>query len=145
MAIHRTDHDDSVILTADTVLFSQTDDGTLVLLIERGKDPFRGQWALPGGYVDAGEAPAQAAVRELREETGIRIDGIVPVGVYDAPGRDPRGPLVSHAFTAILDHTPQATAGDDAAAARWLPIHEALDNDLAFDHFTIIIDALRTV
>ncbi len=130
------------ILTADTVLFSQTDAATQVLLIRRGHNPFRGWWALPGGYVDPDERPLAAALRELREETGIRLATADPVGVYDTPGRDPRGPLVSHAFTALAGRTPKATAGDDAAAARWRPLATVLaEGRLAFDHEQIIRDA----
>ncbi len=131
------------ILTADMVLFAPGDDEALVLLIQRGKNPYRGRWALPGGYVDPGEQTAAAAVRELAEETGIRLTAALrPVGVYDTPGRDPRGPMVSHAFTARIDRAKKATAGDDAAVARWRSLADVLaEGRLAFDHEQIIRDA----
>lgn len=125
-------------LTVDVVLF--TADPADVLLIRRGWPPFQGRLALPGGLVDPGETPLAAAIRELREETGIRVVTLDPVAVYNRPGRDPRGPYISHAFTALAART-RPRAGDDAAAATWTPLAQA--RRLAFDHDQILADAAR--
>ncbi len=133
-----------IVLTVDVVLFSVRRHRPRVLLIERGKEPFLGFSALPGGYVDPGERPVDAALRELREETGVELAAVDPVGVYDTPGRDPRGPVVSHAFTAVVGRTPQTQAGDDAANTGWFDLDDVLDHvAVAFDHALIIADAAR--
>ncbi len=118
-----------------------------VLLIERGEPPFLGLDALPGGHVDAGESAHAAAVRELEEETGVQVSPtwLRMVGVYDAPGRDPRGAYSTTAYAVIVPAGTQAVAADDAARARWVPVADLLQNweGLAFDHAQIIADALR--
>lgn len=124
-------------LAADCVVFDRA--GRL-LLIKRGHPPFKGRYALPGGFVEVGETVEEAALRELKEETGIegRIAGLV--GVYSDPKRDPRGHTVSCAFL-VRPRTAKATGGDDAAAA------ESVENwrelRLAFDHEMILADALK--
>ncbi|MFD4528419.1 NUDIX domain-containing protein [Streptomyces sp. NPDC058470] len=129
--------DETIRYTADVVLLAAGH----VLLIERGWDPFKGRWALPGGHVDAGETSLAASVRELEEETGITVPAadLRQVGAFDAPGRDPRGRYVSVAYTATLPMPLRPTAGDDATAARWWPL-TALP-DLAFDHADILASA----
>jgi 8-oxo-dGTP diphosphatase len=133
---------ETIRYTADVVLLHPDTIGEpQVLLIQRRWDPYIGCWALPGGHVDRGETARHAAARELREETGIHIqpDTLTEIGVYDAPGRDPRGRYVSVAFAAVLDHPTEPAAGDDAVQARWVPI--PLDPDmLAFDHHRILTD-----
>jgi 8-oxo-dGTP diphosphatase len=127
-------------VTADVVLFAMRDGDLAVLLIKRKHAPFRGAWALPGGFVNTDEPLVQAAFRELAEETGIR-SGIVldQLGAYGDPGRDPRGHTVTIAFYAFLVVAPQPVAGDDAASAEWHELH-ALPR-LAFDHAKIIAHA----
>jgi 8-oxo-dGTP diphosphatase len=112
------------------------------LLIERGNDPFKGQLALPGGFVEDDETVEQAVVREVQEETGaIWPDGIDLrlVGPYSKPGRDPRGPTLSIAFAALVSDTVHLRAGDDAAAVGWHDQWHKLP--LAFDHNVIARDA----
>lgn len=130
--------DETIRYTADVVLFAAGH----VLLIKRGWDPFKGQWALPGGHVNGGEASRVAGSRELEEESGIPVPAaeLRQVGAYDAPDRDPRGRYVTVAYTATLASPLPPTAGDDATAARWWPL-DALP-DLAFDHAEIVADAL---
>ena len=111
-----------------------------MLLVKRGNDPFKGSWALPGGFVDAGERVAQAAARELAEETGVAAGELTMLGVYDDPGRDPRGPTVSVVQLMRVERELEAAGGDDAADARWFALDEL--PALAFDHAQVIADAL---
>ena len=126
------------LLTVDCVA---TDRQGRVLLVRRGSPPFKGCWGLPGGFVELDESVEDACRREFNEETGLTIRKITLVGVYSAPGRDPRGPTVSIAFKAkIAAKAP--TAGSDAAEAQWN--EDWRRETLAFDHAKIIADALRT-
>jgi 8-oxo-dGTP diphosphatase len=120
---------DAVILDTDTIL-----------LIRRGKDPFKGFWALPGGFVEYGETTEQAVVREVHEETNLNCSIVRLIGVYSDPGRDPRGHTISIAYELSLI-SGDVIAGDDAAHASWFPISNLPDN-IAFDHRKIILDAL---
>ena len=132
--------------TADAVVFAYDPTRTLhVLTILRRKEPYPGCRALPGGHLVAGENPCTAAVRELDEETGVRLSAelFVPVGVYSQPGRDPRGPYRSFAFVGFLTSMPAPTAADDAAAADWTPVSviRADPASMAFDHREIVLHA----
>lgn len=138
--------DNAVNLTVDIVLLAAVDGVRHVLLIRRGddSDAYPGCWALPGGYVDAGERIEDAARRELAEETALGApDSWQRLGVYDDPGRDPRGRVVSIAHVAVLPDMPVPTSGDDARDAQWIPVDQALAGDLAFDHRQILRDAIR--
>jgi 8-oxo-dGTP diphosphatase len=129
--------------TCDTVVFAGPSENRKVLLVLRGADPFAGCWALPGGFVDEGERPVEAARRELAEESGLIWEGpLVPVGTFGDPGRDPRGWVVSAAYLADIGlETPMVVGGDDAADATWVFTDE-LPDELAFDHAEIIAAAL---
>ncbi len=137
-------------LTADIVIFRRSAGGPEVLLIRRGGHPFLGCWALPGGFAERSEPLESTAARELLEETGVTGGGLRPVGVYTAPGRDPRGWTVSAAYTAMLPEGSAAKAGDDAAELRWFPLRPAEESrlypagveKLAFDHDAILTDAV---
>ncbi len=124
-------------LTVDCVVFS----GDGVVLIKRKNPPFRGAYALPGGFVEEVETVEEACIRETMEETGLAIERLRLVGVYSNPGRDPRGRTVSVAFVAEAD-LGSLQAGDDAADAEVVKDWE--HTDLAFDHKKIIADALKT-
>ncbi|WP_018683676.1 NUDIX domain-containing protein [Actinokineospora enzanensis] len=133
----------SKIVTADAVLFGHAEGRWRVLLIQRGKSPYRGRWALPGGKLNPGESPRKAVARELREETGVIMPRrVVEVGVYDKWGRDPRGDYVSHAYAALMDTLPMPRAADDARAARWVELDTLARSTLAFDHDRILTDAV---
>jgi 8-oxo-dGTP diphosphatase len=113
-----------------------------LLLIRRGHAPFKGKYALPGGFVDVGEAVEDGCRRELMEETGVKAGKLQLIGVYSDPRRDPRGHTCSVAFlTRVRSATP--TAGDDAAAAEW--IEDWASIELAFDHGQIVADARRAL
>lgn len=118
-----------------------------VLLIERGKWPFANQWALPGGFAAETETIHECAKRELREETGVEGIHIEYFNVYSAMGRDPRGWMISHAFFALVNeaYLSKRKAADDAAGVKLVPISEALEMPLAFDHNRIIRDALEQI
>ncbi|MEU2564867.1 NUDIX hydrolase [Streptomyces longispororuber] len=127
---------ETIRYTADVVAL--TPDGS-VLLIERGWPPYEGAWALPGGHVDLGETSRVAAARELEEETGVRVavDELRQIGVWDSPGRDPRGRYVTVAYAAVVPAGTQIVAGDDARRARWWPLSNPPEH-LAFDHAEIL-------
>ncbi|MBR1928383.1 MAG: NUDIX hydrolase [Paludibacteraceae bacterium] len=127
-------------ITADSVLFAEQDGQIFVLLIQRGNEPYKGCWAFPGGFLNMDETVARCAERELEEETGIVMSGMQLVGIYSNVERDPRGRVITAAYTAITT-MPQATAADDAADAKWWPINDL--PHLAFDHETILNDAIK--
>ncbi|WP_084468179.1 NUDIX domain-containing protein [Actinokineospora inagensis] len=138
----------AVIQTADAIVFAQRRGQWHVLLIERGKPPFQGRWALPGGKVNPGEDTLAAAIRELAEETGVRMPRTAgKVGVYDTPGRDPRGRYTTSAYAARLTMMPTPVAADDAKTARWVPLADIIGQQvaLAFDHDRIVSDAMRAL
>lgn len=120
-------------VTADIVVFRRCEQGLEVLLVRRGKHPFQGCWALPGGFANPNEDVIDAAQRELEEETGVTGVPIELFGIYGAPGRDPRGWTVSGGFCAVVGSDMSAQAGDDAADARWCPITLALAEQPSFE------------
>ena len=131
------------VLTVDVVALACVEDVPRALLVQRGHPPFAGSWALPGGFVEEGERVVQAASRELFEETGLRAGDLELLGVYDTPGRDPRGQTVSIVYIARLASEQPVTGGDDASDARWFPADSP--PDLAFDHDLILADAIARV
>ncbi|MCZ2341424.1 MAG: NUDIX hydrolase [Bacteroidales bacterium] len=123
-------------LTVDLVLVTR-ERMPRVLLIQRKGEPFAGAWALPGGFVNAGEGLAEAAQREMMEETGVTVDTLEQLYTAGDPGRDPRGWTISVVFLAQMEaHEVQAVAGDDAAAVRWFRFDQL--PELAFDHAMIL-------
>lgn len=124
-------------LTVDGLLLKGRD----VLLVRRGNDPFKGAWAIPGGFVEVGETLERACLREVAEETGLKGTVVALLGAYSDPARDPRGHTVSVAFVLRVSGV-IPVAGDDADEARWWPI-DAPPEGLAFDHAGILEDARR--
>lgn len=94
-----------------------------ILLIRRGGEPYKGSWALPGGFLEPGETIEECAARELYEETGVVPTATFPVGMYTRPGRDPRGWIISNVFVSVLGgRIPAGVSGDDADDAQWFDV-----------------------
>ncbi|HET8642302.1 MAG TPA: NUDIX domain-containing protein [Pseudonocardiaceae bacterium] len=131
-----------VAVTVDLVVLTVRDDSLCVLVVRRGVPPYRGEWALPGGFVRPDEELGRAAERELAEETGLTPDTvhIEQLASYGDPDRDPRMRVVTVAYLALAPDLPTPTGGSDAADARWLPVSEFLGagRRLAFDHGRIL-------
>ena len=122
-------------LMVDVVIPSEDE---RVVLIRRGSEPYQGEWALPGGFVEVGETVEEAAVREAAEETGLAVEVARLVGVYSDPERDPRGHNVSVAFVVRVLSGELAAATDASEAA----LLDPSSVELAFDHRRILDDAL---
>jgi 8-oxo-dGTP diphosphatase len=125
-------------LTVDALIFTGEKGELRVLLIQRGKEPFKGSWALPGGFVNMDETLEQACCRELEEETGVQLGNMKQFMVFDALDRDPRHRTISVVFYAILSEACDVKGEDDASDARWFPLTNL--PELAFDHREIISD-----
>jgi 8-oxo-dGTP diphosphatase len=124
-------------VTVDLVIFTIADDDLKVLLIRRGVDPFKGRWALPGGFVDIHESLEHAAARELKEEVGVTNVYLEQLFTFGEPKRDPRGRVISVAYFALIDAERQRiVAASDAALAEWHSVFDA--PKLAFDHKQIL-------
>lgn len=136
-------------IAVDVVMLRFNEKDLQVLLVKRGKPPYKGVWALPGGYVGYGEKLFPAAIRELHEETGVkaRADMALYVGVFDSPDRNPDHHVVTHAYIlAPVDRKVTPVAGDDAADARWFNLdvfQSAEPLRLAFDHAWILATAME--
>ena len=133
-------------LTVDCIIFGLDESSRLkVLLIQRANEPFKHHWALPGGFVDENETLEAAALRELKEETGVSNVFIEQLFTFGTPGRDPRGRVVTIAFYALINLGEHKIGADtDAADVKWFPINKL--PQLAFDHAEILemaIDRLR--
>ena len=136
-----------VAVTVDLVVLTIRDDQLCALAIRRGIPPYRGRWALPGGFVQEDEGLLEAAWRELTEETGLDA---LPVhleqlATFGEPKRDPRMRVVSVAYLAFGPELPEPRAGTDAADARWRPAADLLSSSgrLAFDHDRILAAGLE--
>ena len=127
-------------VTADCIVITKEAEPK-VLLIERGGEPFKGCWALPGGFMNMDETTEQCAFRELEEETGLKIGEVHQIGAYSRVDRDPRGRTITVAYLAVVDAPIAVKGQDDAAKAQWFPL-SALP-ELAFDHADIMRDAIK--
>lgn len=138
-----------VAVTVDIAVMTIRSDDLQMLLIERGEEPFRGSWALPGGFVRPDEDPAGAAARELAEETGVRPEAahLEQFGCYGDPRRDPRMRVITIAYWAACPELPTPLSGGDAASADLIPVSklERGGVPLAFDHAKIVRDAVECV
>ena len=127
-------------VTADCVVITKESEPK-VLLIQRGNPPFKGAWAFPGGFMNMDETTEQCAIRELEEETGLKVTTFHQIGAYSRVDRDPRGRTITVAYLTIIDAPVAVTGQDDAAKAEWFPISDL--PHLAFDHADIMADAIK--
>ena len=123
-------------ITVDIIVLTITRNILKILLIQRKNPPFRGKWALPGGFIELNESLEEAAKRELEEETGVSQVSLTPLKIFDKIGRDPRGRTISMCYWTVLNKKTIVKAGSDAASAKWFPIKKL--PYLAFDHAEII-------
>ncbi|WP_373058265.1 NUDIX domain-containing protein [Zunongwangia sp. H14] len=128
-----------IAITVDSVVLCNVENLFKVLLVKRKNDPFKGQWALPGGFMEDGEELEAAAKRELKEETGVEIKSMEQIKAFGRPGRDPRGRMISIAFLSRIFCEEELKPGDDAGDAQWFELDKL--PDLAFDHQEIITAA----
>jgi 8-oxo-dGTP diphosphatase len=147
-------------VTVDLVVLTVRDHALCALAVRRGEPPFQGRWALPGGFVRVDEGLAEAAARELAEETGLRAQQpagpgaglgahLEQLATYGDPQRDPRMRVVSVAHLVLAPDLPAPRAGGDARSVRWAPVEELLAHEgdggprLAFDHARILADGVE--
>ena len=125
-------------VAVDAVALREGESGTEVLLIRRGGEPWKGRLAFPGGFVDYGENPERAVLRELEEETGV--DGFDPVAlaIHGDPDRDPRKHIIALFYLIDVDSGAVPRGGDDAVDAVWVPIAGLTANQVAGSHIRII-------
>lgn len=123
-------------LTVDSIVIREINNEQSILLIKRKHDPYANAWAFPGGFVEMDELLETAAIRELEEETGIKLNSLIQFRAYDELNRDPRGRTISIVFYRFINYDPIIIAQDDAMDIGWFPIKEV--PNLAFDHARII-------
>lgn len=127
-------------VTGDCIVITK-EENAKVLLIQRGDEPYKGTWAFPGGFMNMDETTEECAIRELEEETDLKVNEIHQIGAYSKVDRDPRGRTVTVAYLAVIDKPMPVVGLDDAAKAEWWPL-SALPQ-LAFDHDEIMKDAVE--
>jgi len=125
------------MVTVDALLFADCGERRSVLLIRRGNEPFKGLWALPGGFLEMDEELEEAAARELFEETGITEVELKQMHTFGTVGRDPRGRMITIVYTATLDKEIEPKPGDDAVEAKWFDVEDL--PELAFDHGEVFV------
>ncbi len=125
-------------VTTDAIVFVQEKGQTFVLLIERGQDPFKNKWALPGGFINMDELLETACKRELLEETGLVVDTMTQFKTFDEIQRDPRHRTLSVIYYTELEKRQKVKGGDDASQAGWFPLSQL--PEMAFDHLEILTD-----
>ncbi|MEM7704821.1 MAG: NUDIX domain-containing protein [Pseudomonadota bacterium] len=129
-------------VSTDIVLFTVQADSMKVLLVRRAAKPFKGVWALPGGFVRHNEDLAECARRELEEETGVAGFYLEQLQTFGAPERDPRGRVITVAYYALIPSGDLVIQADsDADAAAWFPVGDL--PELAFDHAEIVASAVK--
>ncbi len=130
-----------IYVTVDAVVLRPAAESYELLFIKRKNEPFKGKWALPGGFVEEHEDLRDAAARELQEETGLRVTALEQLGAFGKPHRDPRHHTVSVAYIAFVDANAEAIAADDADEAKWFSVKNL--PEMAFDHDDIVNLALQ--
>ena len=127
-------------VTVDAVATREGTEGLELLMIKRGKEPqeWEGMWAFPGGFVDYGEDPEDAVIRELLEETGVVGKYPLALTILGKPGRDPRKHCVGLFYLVEVDSDSEPVGGDDAIDAQWVPIHQLEQENVTGDHSEVI-------
>jgi 8-oxo-dGTP diphosphatase len=129
-------------VAADAMVFSKGAAGLQLLLVKRKNDPDKGMWAIPGGFVEDDEELEAAAIRELEEETGLKLPAMTQLHTFGKVGRDPRGRTISVVYYAITDASLQEVKGaDDAEEAKLVNVNEI--TELAFDHMEALALAMK--
>ena len=132
------------MVTVDAAVFGFFGDEVFVLLIRRGHEPFKGKWAIPGGFVEMDEELADAAARELAEETGLVGVELEQIHTFGGLGRDPRGRQITVVYMGVVGEKPAGICGgDDADDARWFNIDRLDEIELGFDHEQVIGFAVK--
>jgi len=132
----------NIFVTVDAVILRKSGDYEL-LLIKRKNEPFKDCWALPGGFVDQNEDLKVAAIRELEEETQIKVTDLEQIGAFGKPFRDPRGHMISVAYFGFVPENTIAVAADDAKETGWFSVKDL--PKLAFDHLDIVTLSLQKI
>jgi 8-oxo-dGTP diphosphatase len=134
----------NIKLAADAMVFSGKGDALQILLVRRKYEPYKGMWAIPGGFVEDDEELEAAAIRELQEETGLIVPAMTQLHTFGKVGRDSRGRTVTVTYYAFADAaTQKVQGGDDAAEAEWVYVKDI--TELAFDHMEMLDMAMKTV
>ncbi len=133
----------NILVTVDAVVFYKNGPDLQVLLVKRKHEPFTGMWALPGGFVEDDEELEVAALRELEEETGLKLVAMAQLHTFGKVGRDSRGRTVSVVYYAVVDTKVSVAGADDAEEAAWLNITDI--KALAFDHKQILEFAMEVI
>jgi 8-oxo-dGTP diphosphatase len=128
------------MVTVDAAVFDVSGDKPRMLLIKRGNEPFKGQWAFPGGFVEMDEELEEAAARELAEEAGLAGVKLEQLYTFGKCGRDPRGRNITIVFIGITKNT-KIKSGDDATEAKWFEIGRL--PQMAFDHDNVAAKAIK--
>ena len=132
----------NISVTTDCVIFYINENEHKVLLVKRKADPFKGKWALPGGFLEEEEALEADAKRELQEETGLIVENLRQLRAFGTPGRDPRGRTISIVFYGRVASEEEVKGSDDASEAKWCDLKDL--PPLAFDHSEILKEAQDT-
>ena len=131
-------------VTVDIVIFTIKDNDLKVLLVKRGIEPFKGKWAIPGGFVRMHESLEEAAKRELEEETGVKDVYLEQLYTFGEPKRDPRGRVITVSYVALINSNKiKLSASTDVSEAKWFSASDC--PTLAFDHKTILEYALKRI
>ena len=142
MRINYTMSTPSIKISVDAVVFGYEEGNISILLIQRKYQPFKGKWAIPGGFVGVDESLEEAVERELQEETGITINYLEQLYTFGKPNRDPRGRVISVAYFGLVrPNTFKIYASTDAAQVQWFQINEL--PELSFDHKEILTTAIE--
>lgn len=131
------------MVTCDAAVFSLVQGKAWLLLVNRKRDPYKGHWAIPGGFIELDEELDDAVARELSEETGLTDVHLEQMRTFGTVGRDPRGRQITVVYMGLIEgRQPSVKGGDDAADARWFDI-EDLPEKMAFDHDAVARFAIR--